>query len=103
MPHNGGFISEVRDRLTDELGTADRARDLLATLDAELDSPTHYDQHRLCRQWGRSARAMDEFLGRLREAGFAASRTHYGGTTFKTDATAAEIETATEPNDDRER
>jgi tRNA (guanine26-N2/guanine27-N2)-dimethyltransferase len=34
---------------------------------------------------------MDEFLETLREAGYAASRTHYGGTTFKTDATRAEI------------
>ncbi|WP_049901933.1 tRNA (guanine(26)-N(2))-dimethyltransferase [Halococcus agarilyticus] len=96
-PHDGVFVGDVRDRLTDELGTADRARDLLTTLDGELDTPTHYDQHRLCRQWGRSARAMDEFLDRLRGAGFAASRTHYGGTTFKTDATAAEIEIATDP------
>jgi tRNA (guanine26-N2/guanine27-N2)-dimethyltransferase len=34
---------------------------------------------------------MDEFLERLRAAGFEASRTHYGGTTLKTDATPAEM------------
>jgi tRNA (guanine26-N2/guanine27-N2)-dimethyltransferase len=29
---------------------------------------------------------MDAFLERLHEAGYEASRTHYGGTTFKTTA-----------------
>jgi tRNA (guanine26-N2/guanine27-N2)-dimethyltransferase len=38
---------------------------------------------------------MDDFLDRLREAGFEASRAHYSGTAFKTDATVREIETAT--------
>ena len=98
--HDDAFVGEVRDRLTNELGTEERSRDLLTTLDAELDTPTHYDQHHLCRQWGRSASAMDEFLDRLREAGFAASRTHFGGTTFETDASVGEIETATDPASD---
>jgi tRNA (guanine26-N2/guanine27-N2)-dimethyltransferase len=93
--HDAAFVARVREHITDEMGTAARARDLLDMLDGELDSSTHYDQHRLCKQWGRSASAMDEFLDRLRAAGFAASRTHYGGTTFKTDATVEEIETAT--------
>jgi tRNA (guanine26-N2/guanine27-N2)-dimethyltransferase len=34
---------------------------------------------------------MDDFLEGLREAGFGASRTHYGGTTLKTDATPGEM------------
>lgn len=89
------FVGRVREHVSDELGTADRARDLLSTLDAELPTPTHYDQHRLCKLWGRSASAMDAFLDRLRESGFSASRAHYGGTTFKTDATVEEIEAAT--------
>jgi tRNA (guanine26-N2/guanine27-N2)-dimethyltransferase len=38
---------------------------------------------------------MEEFLGALRAAGYAASRTHYGGTTFKTDADVTEIRAAT--------
>jgi len=77
------------------MGTAARARDLLRTLVAELDEPTHYDQHRLCKAWGRSATAMAAFLDSLREAGFVASRAHYGGTAFKTDATVAEMERVT--------
>jgi tRNA (guanine26-N2/guanine27-N2)-dimethyltransferase len=39
---------------------------------------------------------MDDFLDALRAAGHAASRTHYGGTTFKTDADVAAIRQATQ-------
>jgi tRNA (guanine26-N2/guanine27-N2)-dimethyltransferase len=38
---------------------------------------------------------MDEFVAALRAAGFAATRAHYSGTAFKTDATVAEIRSAT--------
>jgi tRNA (guanine26-N2/guanine27-N2)-dimethyltransferase len=95
------FVEAVEDAVTDNLGTAGTVRDLLATLRAELDEPTHYDQHRLCKRWGRPATAMADFLGRLRDAGFEASRTHYGGTTFKTTAAVPEIREATdEPSDE---
>jgi tRNA (guanine26-N2/guanine27-N2)-dimethyltransferase len=93
--HDAAFVGAVREAVTDEMGTADEATDLLATLAGELDVPTHYDQHRLCKRWERSAPAMDDFLADLRAAGFAASRTHYGGTTFKTPASVAEIREAT--------
>jgi len=93
-PHDPAFVRAVAERIPESFGTADRARDLLATVAAELDEPTHYDQHRLTKRWGESAVAMDEFLDRLREAGHEASRTHYGGTTFKTTAGVAGIEAA---------
>jgi tRNA (guanine26-N2/guanine27-N2)-dimethyltransferase len=89
------FVDAVAEAVTDDMGTADRARDLCERLAAELDAPTHYDQHRLCKRWGRGAGAMDDFLAALRAAGHGASRTHYGGTTFKTDAGVAEIRAAT--------
>lgn len=92
------FVTSVRGALTDGLGTAERARALLDTLEHELDTPTHYDQHRLCKLWSRSASAMDDFLGRLRSAGFTASRAHYSGTAFKTDASVAEMRAATAPD-----
>ncbi|MFB6074953.1 MAG: tRNA (guanine(26)-N(2))-dimethyltransferase [Haloarculaceae archaeon] len=90
-----GFVAAVAGQVSDDMGTADRVRDLCATLEAELNTPTHYDQHRLCKRWGRGASAMGEFLAALREAGHAASRTHYGGTTFKTDAGVEVIRAAT--------
>ncbi|MFB6251411.1 MAG: tRNA (guanine(26)-N(2))-dimethyltransferase [Halobellus sp.] len=89
------FVRSVRDQVTDELGEAARADRLLETLAGELDTPTHYDQHRLCKQWSRSAPAMDDFIEMLRDAGFAASHAHYAGTAFKTDATVPEIRDAT--------
>jgi tRNA (guanine26-N2/guanine27-N2)-dimethyltransferase len=89
------FARAARDEVTDEMGTAKRARGMLDAVAAELDRPTHYDQHRLCKQWSRSANAMDEFLGRLRDAGFEATRAHYSGTAFKTDASVEEIREAT--------
>jgi len=92
---DGAFVGRVREAVSPEMGTGGRARDLLRTLESELEEPTHYDQHRLCKAWGRSATAMDEFLDALREAGFSASRAHYGGTALKTDASVAEMERVT--------
>ena len=92
------FVAAVRAEVPDEFGTTDAARELCETLEAELDRPTHYDQHKLCRQWGLPANAMDDFLDDLRDAGYEASRAHYGGTTFKTDATVGEIREATAAN-----
>ena len=93
--HDNEFVASVRESLTAEMGTASKATDLLETLEAELPVPTHYDQHRLCKRWGRSAPAMDDFLDQLRGAGYEASRTHYGGTTLKTDASVTEMRSAT--------
>ncbi|MXV61657.1 tRNA (guanine(26)-N(2))-dimethyltransferase [Natronorubrum sp. JWXQ-INN-674] len=92
------FVASVRDEIPYTFDTAPEARELCDTLAAELDEPTHYDQHKLCRNWGLPANAMDEFLADLREAGYAASRAHYGGTTFKTDASVGEIREATAEN-----
>jgi len=38
---------------------------------------------------------MDTFIEKLEASGHEASRTHYGGTTFKTDADVVEIREAT--------
>ncbi|MGQ4556445.1 tRNA (guanine(26)-N(2))-dimethyltransferase [Halobellus sp. GM3] len=89
------FVRDARERVTEEMGEAARAGRLLDALADELDEPTHYDQHRLCKQWSRSAPAMDEFLEALRDAGFEATRAHYSGTAFKTDATVEQIREAT--------
>ncbi len=92
--HDPDFVRAVREVVTDEMGSAGRARSMLDAVAGELDAPTHYDQHKLYKQWGEPAIGMDEFLDALHDAGFTASRTHYGGTTFKTRASIAEIEAA---------
>jgi len=90
------FARTTRGHVTDEMGEAARARRLLDAVASELDTPTHYDQHRLCKLWSRSAVGMDEFVETLRESGFRATRAHYAGTAFKTDATVGEIRAATD-------
>ncbi len=89
------FVAAVAEAIDDGMGTETRARRLLARIEDQLDEPTHYDQHRLCKQWGRSAVSMDEFLDALCDAGFEASRAPFGGTTFETPASVAEIRAAT--------
>ncbi|GGN12858.1 tRNA (guanine(26)-N(2))-dimethyltransferase [Halarchaeum nitratireducens] len=92
--HADTFLDATRDALDDDMGTAETAASLLDTIENELDRPTHYDQHKLYGRWSEPAVAMDDFLAALRDAGFEASRTHYGGTTFETDASVAEIRDA---------
>ncbi len=94
------FVSAVRRALSAEMGTVSRADRLLSTVADELDTPTHYDQHRLCKQWGVPANAMDDFIEDLRNEGYAASQAHYSGTAFKTDATIDEIREAAAPDAD---
>jgi tRNA (guanine26-N2/guanine27-N2)-dimethyltransferase len=94
------FALAVRDEVTDDMGEAKKARRMLETVASELDTPTNYDQHRLCKQWGVPANSMDEFLADLRDAGYEASHAHYSGTSFKTEASVAEIREAAEPEKD---
>ena len=90
------FARTVAAAVDDGMDEATAARDLATTVAGELPVPTHYDHHRLCKQWSRPAAPLDAFLDRLTDAGYAASRAHYSGTAFKTDATVEEIQTATE-------
>lgn len=93
--HDASFMKEVKGLLSDEMQTRDQALQLLSTIQQELHEPTHYDHHRLCKRWKRTASAMDDVITSLHDQGYAASRTHYGGTTFKTTATVSEIRDAT--------
>ena len=94
------FARAVHDELTEDMGEVKKARRLLDTVASELSTPTNYDQHRLCKQWGVPANSMDDFLADLRAAGYEASHAHYSGTSFKTDATVAEIYEAAAPEKD---
>jgi tRNA (guanine26-N2/guanine27-N2)-dimethyltransferase len=89
------FLAATERSLATEMGKAETARELLERIGEELETPTHYDQHRLCKLWGRPAPAMVQFLEAIRDSGYEATRTHYGGTTFKTTASVGEIEAAT--------
>ena len=92
--HDADFVAAVGKRVDESMGEATKAERLCDRLEAERHDPTHYDQHELYGNWGEPATGMDEFLAALRDAGHPASRTHYGGTTFKTPASVAEIRDA---------
>tara|TARA_A100001037_G_scaffold306085_1_gene349095 strand:+ start:12395 stop:13498 length:1104 start_codon:yes stop_codon:yes gene_type:complete len=89
--HDKDFISKARSHVTEEMGMGSRVERIFSRVAEELEVPTHYDQHKLCRLWGLPAPSMEIFIGQIVDAGFEISRTHYGGTTFKTNATISEI------------
>ncbi len=89
------FVDRTEQSVDADMARTERILRLLRTIRSELDTPTHYDHHRLCKRWNRSAAPMDEFLNEIRAAGYSASKTHYGGTTFKTDAGIEAIKDAT--------
>ncbi len=80
-----GILEEVKKRGFKE------AEKLIALCRDELEMPTHYDYHMLCRSLGITAMPTDELVLALREKGYQASRTHFSGISFKTDAGVEEI------------
>ncbi len=80
-----GIIEEIKKR---EFKQVEK---LAAACRDELDVPMHYDYHRLCKRLGITAMPTDELIQALRESGFGASRTHFSGVSFKTDAGMEEI------------
>jgi tRNA (guanine26-N2/guanine27-N2)-dimethyltransferase len=57
----------------------------------EIDVVTYYDQHWLCKKNKISPGPIDELIEALVSEGFYASRTHFSGTGFKTDAGLVQI------------
>ena len=90
--HEVEFCEEVLLELEKRpLNTKEKAKKIVTLCKDELDIPTFYDQHVICRSLGISASTMDQLTDALKEAGFRASRTHFSGTSFKTDAGIVEI------------
>ena len=77
----GSVLSELIDRESDKqsIKLVEMCRD-------EIDAPTFYDQHKICRALKIPPIRIDAVVDKLRDSGFAASRTHFSGTSFKTDA-----------------
>ncbi|MDZ7689167.1 MAG: tRNA (guanine(10)-N(2))-dimethyltransferase [Halobacteriales archaeon] len=86
------FVDAVLDELEDEsMGTRKRATKTLRAVRDELDTPTHYDHHEVCRRAGVTPSKLDAFVERLRDEGHEATKAHYSGTAFKTDASHDEV------------
>ncbi|WP_407356280.1 tRNA (guanine(10)-N(2))-dimethyltransferase [Methanolobus sp. WCC5] len=91
--HDPGFCSEVIAELeVRNCGTRQSAIKMLEFCRDELDIPMFYDQHLLCKKMGVSASAIDVFIHELQSRGYLASRTHFSGTSFKTNAQVMDIE-----------
>lgn len=85
------FVDHVLKELDEEMGTHDRATKTLRAVRDELDTPTHYDHHEVCKRAGETPSKLDELLERLGDAGYEATEAHYSGTSFKTDASHGEL------------
>jgi len=59
---------------------------MLSTIKEELDTPAYYDQHAICRDLKATPSDISTLISALRDEGYSASRTHYLGVGFKTDA-----------------
>ncbi|MDI6903792.1 MAG: tRNA (guanine(10)-N(2))-dimethyltransferase [Methanocellales archaeon] len=91
--HDRKFCNLVLDELESrKLGTRKRAMRLVRLCAEELEIPTYYDQHTICKELKINPPPIETFIEMLHEAGFQASRTHFSGTSFKTDAPLGEIE-----------
>jgi len=87
--HEQSFCAELLSEV--ERRGFKEALKLIASCRDELDIPLHYDYHKLCKSLGITAMPTDELVSALRERGFQASRTHFSGISFKTDAGMEEI------------
>jgi|Deesub1362B_J571_1020462.scaffolds.fasta_scaffold00127_9 tRNA (guanine26-N2/guanine27-N2)-dimethyltransferase len=88
------WISEIQNKgfLEKLLEEAEgKAKEVVERLIEELDIPTHYDHHVLCKLKKKNPEKLEIFLEKLRRKGFRASKTHFSGTSFKTDAPLSEI------------
>jgi tRNA (guanine26-N2/guanine27-N2)-dimethyltransferase len=81
------YVGRVMDALEKgEFNTKQRAIKLLGLVRDELDTPMFYDQHVICRDLRATPTDIHKLLEALEAQGYAASRTHYSGVSFKTDA-----------------
>ncbi|VVB87734.1 tRNA (guanine(26)-N(2))-dimethyltransferase [uncultured archaeon] len=87
--HDKDFCGEVSGEI--EKRGFKEAQKLILTCRDEIDIPLHYDYHKICKALGLTAMPTDELIVALRKRGFRASRTHFSGISFKTDAGMEEI------------
>lgn len=79
------LLTEVRVR------TFAEAEKIMIACMNEIEIPMHFDYHKICKSLGVTAMPTDELIAVLRDRGFRASRTHFSGISFKTDAPVEEI------------
>lgn len=90
------FVSSMRSALDESMNEARAGSRLLTRLAEELAIPYHFDHHQLCDELGVPATAIDGLLDALEAEGFTATRAHFSGTAFKTDAPIETVLSAVE-------
>ena len=86
------FCNEVISKIEIySLNTKNKAKKLIMLCRDELDIPMFYDQHVICKELGVSATGIETLIETLKDNGFEASRIHFNGTSFRTDAPIFEI------------
>jgi tRNA (guanine26-N2/guanine27-N2)-dimethyltransferase len=81
------FVEKVIDILQGgRFNKKERAVRMLGLVRDELDTPTFYDQHVICQDLKATPSGIQALLDALIGQGYRASRTHYMGVGFKTDA-----------------
>lgn len=81
------FVGKVIDILArGEYRRKERALRMLELLREEIDTSTYYDQHRICRNLKTTPTDITILVDALKSQGYHASRTHFSGVGFKTDA-----------------
>ncbi len=86
---------DVLGRLDGKFGRAADARRLVLAILEEIEEPFYYDIHRMASRASVNTPSIKDVMGRLRRAGFSASRTQFSGTSIKTDAPASDVEKIT--------
>ncbi|MDD1673084.1 MAG: tRNA (guanine(10)-N(2))-dimethyltransferase [Methanomicrobiales archaeon] len=83
------FLARMQEALpTLALHTQNEIHSLLSRCREELDLSYHYEYHTIAKALGRSPPGIEAVLAFLEKEGYRASRTHYSGTSLKTDAPA---------------
>ncbi len=85
--HNGAFCQVVLTKLKEgNFQTKGQSEKLIILCRDELDEVSFYDYHKIAKDLKLAPMPIDNVLNELRRNGYQASRTHFSGTSIKTDA-----------------
>ncbi len=85
--HNRQFCAKVAAKITaGTFGTSRQAARIVNLCENELNTVTFFDYHKLLKELQKPPMPIEQLIDALRNRGYQASRTHFSGTSLKTDA-----------------
>ncbi|MGZ4916487.1 MAG: tRNA (guanine(10)-N(2))-dimethyltransferase [Halobacteriota archaeon] len=85
--HDHPFCTEVRAEIeAGSFGTSKEAARIIKLCAEELDTVSFFDYHKLLKELQRPPMPIEQLIEALHRSGYQASRTHFSGTSIKTDA-----------------